>query len=353
MMPCMTPKKFQTLLQHFSSASEIWDASPQQLHQIEPLRRHLKTFLDERKTVDITKELAEIKKRELNITTMADANYPRQLRDIEGAPAVLYSRGEYLEKDALAISVVGTRKPSAYGKLITGKLVKELARLGFTIVSGMALGIDTSAHLAALDSGARTIAVMGGGFEKIYPMENRYLVEKIASSGAVMTEFSIFATPDRWTFPRRNRIVSGLSMGTIVIEAPDKSGALITARLATEQGKEVFVVPGPVTDDRYSGGHRLIQKGAKLLTSVDDLLEEFSDLKKTLKPQHKMIDKPLPKLSGSELKIYNILQFEPIHFNDVVERAATSTSEVSHALLQLELKNLIKELEGKRYAKLP
>lgn len=353
MMPCMTPRKFHLLLQHFTSAYEIWEATPQQLHGIDPFKRHLKKFLDEKKAIKLEKELFEIERRGLKVITIADSDYPKPLRDIEGFPPVLYLKGDYIEKDELSIAIVGTRKPSAYGRLIAEKLSKEFGRFGFTIVSGMALGIDTTAHLGALESGTRTLAVMGGGFEKIYPMENRHLIDKISLSGAIMTEFSIYATPDRWTFPRRNRIVSGMTMGTIVIEAPDKSGALITARLATEQGKEVFVVPGPVTDDRFEGSHRLIQKGAKLLTCVDDLLEEFRDLRQTLNPQDKLAEKPLPKLSAGEQRVFSILQFEPIHFNDVIERSKTTTSEASHALLQLEFKNLIKELEGKRYAKLP
>jgi DNA processing protein len=347
----LTPRKFHLLLDNFSSAREIWEAPLDRLKKIAAFAQSAETFVRHRDQVDVERELREIEARGLKVTTLADPNYPKALRAIEDPPPVLYVKGEYIEKDELAIAIVGTRRPSSYGVMTTEKLARELGRLGFTIVSGLALGIDTAAHRGALSAGARTIAVLGGGFADLYPRENRNLVGEIAKSGAVMSEFSIFTPPERWTFPRRNRIISGLARGTVVVEAPQRSGALITARYALEQGREVFAVPGPITREVSRGVHKLIQQGAKLITDIEDILEEFADLKQTLGEARPV--KPRPQLSPLEERVFKVLEFEPIHFNDVVERSDLSPTEASYALLQLVMKDLVKELEGKRYAKLP
>jgi len=350
----MTAKKSKLLMEHFESAQEIFNAPIERLKDIESFKRYVENFLKQRAEVDLQAELARIAKRGLHVLTLQDPNYPRPLRAIEDPPPVLYVKGNYIEKDELAIAIVGTRKPSPYGKMIAEKLAKDLGSMGFTIISGMALGIDTAAHQGALAAGQRTIAVLGGGFSKIYPSENRQLLEKIALSGAVLSEYSIETTPDKWTFPKRNRIISGLTRGTIVVEAPMRSGALITARCALEQGREVFAVPGPISDGSHRGTHQLIQDGAKLVTNVDDILNEFADLRKTLQSKRSSTTREtITNLSALEQKIFSLLQFEPIHFNDVVERTGLSTSETSFGLLQLVMKELIKEIEGKRYAKLP
>ncbi len=353
LIPNLTPKRFQILLEHFSTPREIWEAPLAELKEIEAFSPSAETFVCHRECVDVEAELEEIEARGLKIITLADAEYPKALRVIEAPPPVLYVKGEYIEKDELAIAIVGTRRPSPYGKMIAEKLAKELGELGFTILSGLALGIDTAAHLGALSAGARTIAVLGGGFSNIYPHENRNLLEEIAHSGAVMSEFSIKTPPDRWTFPRRNRIISGLARGTIVVEAPKKSGALITAKYALQQGREVFAVPGPITEEASQGTHHLIQQGAKLVTHIDDILEEFADLKQTIGSHPPRPAKARPPLSPVEEQVFRVLEYEPLHFNDVVERAGISPTAASYALLQLVMKDLVKELEGKRYAKLP
>jgi len=353
LIPNLTPKKFHVLLEHFPSPREIWEASLDQLKAIGAFAPSAETFIRHRKRVNLEAELKEIAERGFTVITLADDHYPRALRAIEDPPPVLYLKGDYLDRDELAIAIVGTRRPSPYGRMVAEKLAKELGELGFTIVSGLALGIDTAAHRGALASGARTIAVLGGGFANPYPRENRRLIEEISRAGAVMSEFSIRTPPDRWTFPRRNRIISGLARGTIVVEAPQRSGALITARYALEQGREVFAVPGQITQETSRGTHHLIQQGAKLVTDLDDILEEFADLKETLTGRGSRTKKPTPQLSSLEERVYRVLEFEPVHFNDVVERAGISPTEASYALLQLALKELVKELEGKRYAKLP
>jgi len=353
LIPNLTPKKFHMLLEHFSSPREIWEAPLDQLKEIAAFAQSAETFVRHRERVDLEAELREIARRGLSVITLAEENYPRALRAIEDPPPVLYLKGDYLERDELAIAMVGTRKPSSYGRMVAEKLARELGELGFTIVSGLALGIDTAAHRGALEAGARTLAVLGGGFANPYPRENRRLIEEISRSGAVMSEFSIHTPPDRWTFPRRNRIISGLARGTIVVEAPQRSGALITAHYALEQGREVFAVPGQITQETSRGTHRLIQQGAKLVTDLDDILEELADLKEMLMGRGPRPKRPAPQLSPLEERVYRVLEFEPVHFNDVVERAGISPTDASYALLQLTMKELVKELEGKRYAKLP
>ena len=354
MIPNLTPKKFHILLDNFSSPEEIWNAPFEKLKEIPGFSESADTFCAHRARMDVDKELEEIEKHGLKIITLMDQTYPKPLRSIDAPPPVLYLKGDYIDKDELAISMVGTRRPTNYGRLVAEKLSKELGERGFTIVSGMALGIDTAAHKGALEVGARTIAVLGSGFKDIYPQENRKLMEQIAKCGCVMSEFSINTKPEKWTFPQRNRIISGLSRGTIVVEAPEKSGALITARLALEQGREVFAVPGNITSEASRGTNNLIKDGAKLVETIEDVIEEFKDLRETLAgvaPRPALTERP--KLSPLEEQIFKLLDYEPIHFNDVVERSALSTSQVSFALLQLMMKSLIKELEGKRYAKLP
>ncbi len=353
LIPNLTPKKFKVLLEHFSSPQEIWEASLAQLKEIQEFARSAETFVRHRERANMDLELHEIQARGLNVITLMDASYPKALRAIEDAPPVLYVKGDYIDKDELAIAMVGTRRPSPYGVMIAEKLARELGQMGFTVVSGLALGIDTAAHRGALTANARTIAVLGGGFLHIYPQENRNLIEEIARSGAVMSEFSLKTLPDRWTFPRRNRIISGLSRGTIVVEAPQRSGALITAKYALDQGREVFAVPGPITEEASKGTHQLIQQGAKLVTDIDDILVEFADLKETLASRGSRPQEPRPALSPVEDQVFRVLEYEPLHFNDVVERACLSPTEASYALLQLIMKDFVKELEGKRYAKLP
>lgn len=353
LIPSLTPRKYHVLLGHFSSPHEIWEAPLAELKGIPEFARSAETFVRHREHVDVDSELREIEARGLKVVTLADPDYPKALRSIAYPPPVLYMKGEYIEKDELAIAIVGTRRPSPYGRMIAEKFAKGLGELGFTIVSGLALGIDTAAHRGALSAGARTIAVLGGGFQNIYPQENRGLVEEIARRGVVMSEFPIRTSPDRWTFPRRNRIISGLARGTIIVEAPKHSGALITARCALEQGREVFAVPGPITQEVSHGTHKLIQQGAKLVANIEDVLEEFADLKQTLSYRGPRPSRPRPQLSPVEERVFQVLEYEPLHFNDVVERAGVSPTEASYALLQLVMKDLVKELEGKRFAKLP
>ncbi len=354
LIPNLSPRKFHILLENFSSPQEIWEAPLAKLKEIPGFAESAETFCAHRQRADLEKALEQIARLQLTVITLEDARYPEPLRAIADPPPVLYLRGNYSEKDTLAIALVGTRDATPYGRRVAQQLAGELGRVGFTIVSGLAEGIDTAAHRGALKAGARTIAVIGSGFARLYPQSNQKLLEEIVSNGCAMTEFAPEVAPERWTFPQRNRIISGLSRGVVVVEAPAESGALITARWALEQNREVFAVPGSIFSEAQRGCHKLIKDGAKLVESVTDILEEFKDLR-VLFQVRKEKPTPAPKLQLSPLqeKILSVLEFEPTHFDEIVSKTGLSVGEVSEGLLTLTLQGAVQELEGKHYVKLP
>lgn len=351
-IPNLNPRKFHILLEHFSSPQEIWETPLERLKEIPGFAESAEKFCAHRQRVQLDAELERIATLGLKVLTLADEEYPENLRSIPDPPPVLYLRGEYIEKDKLALAIVGTRHADKYGTSLATLFAEELGRLGFTIVSGLALGIDTAAHKGALKANARTIAVLGSSLTNVYPQDNLKLLDAIIASGCVLTEFAPGVNPAQWTFPQRNRIISGLSRGVLIVEAPEDSGALITARYALEQGREVFAVPGPVTAaGRHRGSHKLIQQGAKLVESITDILEEFKDLRALFQ-----VRKPAPaqklQLSPLEEKIFSVLEFEPMHFDEIVSKTGLSVGEVSQGLLTLSLQGAVQEIEGKRYIKL-
>ena len=347
-----TPRQFRLLLEHFPSPRAAWEASLEELRAIPGLERAAVELAARRRELELERELEGIERLGLKIITLADADYPRPLRDLPAPPPVLYLLGDYREQDELAIAIVGTRRCTPYGRMVAEQLAKGLGELGMTIVSGLALGIDTAAHRGALAAGGRTLAVLGSGFAYIYPQENVRLLREIAASGGVLSEFPLRTQPERWNFPRRNRIISGLARGVVVVEAPERSGALITARLALEQGREVFALPGRITDETSRGTNRLLREGAKLVEDVEDIIEEFPDLRALLEERGAQ-PRERPELSPLEERLLQFLEWEPLHFDEILERSGLSPTELSHGLLQLQLKDLIKEFPGKRYAKLP
>ena len=294
--------------------------------------------------------------------TIDDTSYPKNLRNIYNPPKTLYVNGAFSEQDETAIAVVGSRRASAYGIEMAEKLSFELALRGVTVVSGMAIGIDTAAHRGALKARGRTVAVLGSGHGHIYPPQNEELYEKIAASGAVVTEFGNDIEPLPYNFPQRNRIISGLSLGVVVVEAARNSGALITANFAAEQGREVFAVPGKISSTTSAGTNELIKDGAKLIQSVDDIFEELS-----LKPvdavpedkRHAMGEKILKQakayvynsLTDDERKLYKALSDEPVYIDELLNKAGLEPAKASKVLLSLELKRLIKELPGKNFVR--
>ena len=292
--------------------------------------------------------------------TVDDAEYPKILKKIHSPPKALYINGSFKEEDDFAVAIVGSRRASRYGIEMSEKLGYDLALRGITVVSGMARGIDSAAHRGALTANGRTIAVMGSGHGHIYPPENRELYKKIAESGAVISEFENDVSPLPRNFPIRNRIISGLTLGIVIVEAAKNSGALITADFALEQGREVFAVPGKISSVTSEGTHELIKDGAKLVQGAEDIMEELSlceiepmagkerDIKEE-KISKKITRYVYNSLTDDERKVYKILSDEPLYIDDVAEESGVESRLVSKVLLALELKRLIKELPGKQF----
>lgn len=295
------------------------------------------------KKLDNLKEL--INKKEIKIITFYDQRYPPILKEIAQPPVLLFAIGDLslLEKKMLAI--VGTRKPSHYGIYATKKIVGELVDYGFTIVSGLAKGIDGLAHNITLENSGQTIAVLGCGIDVIYPQEHRSLYNAIARKGLIISEYLPGESPRPGYFPLRNRIISGLSYGTLVVEASLKSGTLITVQAALEQSREVFAIPGPISSINSIGTNHLIKQGAKLVQTVDDIIEEFTylDLKSKAK------EKEIIKMTANEQKIYNVLLIETADIDSLLVKTKLNFNEIYQYLLTMQLKGLIVKLPGGQY----
>ena len=313
----------------------------------------------------LAKERALIAEHGVRVLTSNDEEYPASLRAIADSPIVLYVKGRLPENLSLSLAVVGSRGASLYGNSIAEQWSARLAEVGFTIVSGMARGIDTAAHTGALKAHGRTVAVLGCGFTHIYPPENKKLSDRIAVHGAIVSEFAMETLPMPYNFPRRNRIISGLSLGVVVVEAAAKSGALITADFALEQGREVYAVPGKVDSPTSKGVHGLIKQGAKLVSCVEDILEDIHPqllqeahgnvvpTGTTGTPGTPTIKEPVvvESLSVSEQRVYGFISDRPIHIDQLIDRCGTDALRVTVVLSCLELKHLIKQLPGKLFVR--
>ncbi len=274
-IPGLGSRRLMSLIENVGSARRIWGASVKELIAAPSISKKLAIdIVNARSIVDPDEELKKISELGIDLITIWDDDYPYNLKNIYDPPVVLYVKGSLLPADNNSISIVGSRRASSYGRRVAKRLSFDIAKYGITVVSGLARGIDTEAHRGALESGGRTIAVVGSGLDVIYPPENHGLFEKISRSGAVISEFALGTPPEARNFPARNRIVSGFSKGTVVVEASEKSGSLITANFALEQGREVFAVPGDIYRWGSKGSNRLIKEGAKLVESVHDILEE-------------------------------------------------------------------------------
>ena len=349
------PGKIRNLLAKFRSTKNILQADYQSLLGVDRINTNLakrikKTSNEREKIEKFTEdELKRLDKLGGNIISIWDKEYPRLLKKIYDPPLLFYILGNLVESDQYSIGIVGTRGPTNYGKIQAERFAGDLAGQGITIVSGMARGIDSIAHNSALKRGGRTIAVIGSGLDVIYPPENRRLFEKISENGAVISEFTLGTQPDAQNFPKRNRIISGLSLGVIIIESGITGGAMQTAALALDQNREVFALPGNVGVKQSDGTNILIQKSeAELIRSAEDVILEL-ELK--LKP---VLGKNIPKLqidlSLFEEKILNLLKSEPLHIDKIASLAKISTSDCLVNLLSLEFKGLIKQLPGKMFA---
>ncbi len=277
----------------------------------------------------------------LTIVTAAEAGYPLPLREVTGAPAVLYRKGEYLASDHKAVAVVGTRKPTPSGTSVAERFGRQLADAGVTVVSGMARGVDGAAHRGALEAGGRTIAVLGCGLDRCYPHEHRRLLATIAENGAVLSEFPLGMPPLPGNFPRRNRIISGLTRGVVVVEAAARSGSLITARLALEQGRDVFAVPGPITSPFSRGTHALLRQGARLLADIQDIFEELGWNRPDTRPD-------VRNLTDEERRLLEHLGPEPISTDRLASKAGIAADRLATLISLLELKDLVRDAGGGR-----
>ena len=339
------------LMEAFGSSQAVFSASPKELAaKAECTDQAVRGIRDPSIQHQAQNEMKAVQKADACVITLLDPKYPRALSAIYDPPPLLYLQGELRPEDDLAMAIVGSRQASSYGTRIAEEIAEGLASYGFSIVSGLARGIDSAAHRGALSAGGRTLAVLGCGLDILYPSESRRLREKITEQGAVLSEFPMGIAPKPTHFPRRNRAISGLSSGTLVVEAAQRSGSLITARCALEQGREVFAIPGNLGAVSSQGTNRLIQCGAKLVQGVEDILEE-------LRPQVGPLRRPVPQSQKSNLEpqettLYEMLSSEqPRHINELITESRLPSAQISGILLQLELKGTIRHLSGQRYVR--
>jgi DNA processing protein len=343
---------FKKLASHFADPTQALSASAAELSAIEGIDRNVVDgLLAFTQWDEVEQEVQRASRAGVEIIPFGSGIYPARLRSIADPPPCLYVKGEIRQEDDRAVAVIGTRSASHYGRRVARDLCRGLASLGFTVISGMARGIDGVAHDAALNSGGRTIAVLGSGVDRAYPPEHQKLYHRISENGAVISELPLGAPPIAFNFPARNRLISGLSAGVVVVEATEKSGSLITAAIALEQGREVFAVPGEVGSSRSRGSHRLIRQGAKLVESVDDILEEIAPQLVARDRQAAALARTLPVDALPETrKIFDLLQERSLHIDEVIEASGFSTSRVSQILLELELQGFLRQLPGNRYS---
>jgi len=338
------------LLEVFESAEAILGATDQQLNEVNGITpAHTKKLRAAQQQVNLAELHQKCAEHQLNVLTITDEGYPALLKEIDDAPPVLFVQGGFTKADELALAVVGTRKCTPYGRTVARELATNLAQRGFTIVSGLAIGIDGEAHEAALEAGGRTIAVLACGADITYPSQHRQLREQVAQSGAVITECPFGTPPTRERFPMRNRLISGLSLGTVVVEAPSKSGALITAGLAGEQGREVFAVPGDINSPTSRGCHGLIKDGAQLVEVPEDVVDGLGIMLRAVPAREQRRE---VELHGDEETVYQALSHQPQHADAIAESCEISPAQVTSALMLLEVKGLVRRFAGNTYVRL-
>ncbi len=337
--------RLQALIEHFGDAKSAWQGAPDELRAAGLSAKLVERLLEIRKSVDLEKLFDKMTAQGIKILTWNDELYPPRLKEIEQPPPVLYVRGELLPEDHFAVAIVGTRKITSYGRQVTEELAAFLAANGVTVVSGLARGVDAAAHSVAVKAGGRTIAVLGSGVDRIYPPENRAIAEQIMLRGALVSDYPVGTAPESTNFPPRNRIISGLSLAVVVIEAGETSGALITAEFAAEQGREVFAVPGSILAPQSKGTNKLIQNGALPLLSPEDLLQA---LNLTRIGAQKAARKILPA-DEVEARLLNALGNEPLHVDEIRNQTGLPVEKVSAALVMMELKGMVRQVGGMHY----
>jgi len=337
--------RFKALLDYFGDAGTAWQASPQALQAAGLSPKLVKNLLKIRSQVSLELVWERMQTQGINILTWEDENYPRRLKDIDQPPPVLYLRGDLTPGDEWAVAIVGTRRITSYGRQVTEEVASTLARNGVTVVSGLARGVDAVAHQAALNAGGRTLAVLGNGVDRIYPPENRRLAEQIISQGALISDYPLGTPPAGTNFPPRNRIISGLALAVVVVEAGLDSGALITSTFAAEQGRDVFAVPGSILAHQSKGTNRLIQDGAHPLLDPQEILEV---LNLTMVTEHRSARLVLPT-DSTEAQLLQILSSEPMHVDDIHAKTDMPIEKVSATLAMMELKGMVRQVGGMHY----
>ena len=355
LVPGLGPRLTQALLDHFGSATAIRSASRDQLRDVPRVGAKLaESFATALAAADPQAEYDRAVAAGVSLFAKSVPGFPSALKSLVDAPHLLYVRGTIIPEDANAVAIVGSRNCSPYGLKTAHRLGSGLARAGFTVVSGLALGIDGAAHRGALDGGGRTLAVLANGLASVYPPQHVELAEQVAKQGALVTETPMLMSPQRGMFHARNRLISGLALAVVVIEANDKSGALITARHAAEQGRDVFTVPANVDSHHSAGSLKLLRDGAKLIRDIDDLLEDLSGMKVPVRPAPeagplRVGPPPVPtNLDPVQQKLWDLLE-EPRHSDDIVRHMGLSAGELSKLLLMMEMKKVIRRAPGNVY----
>jgi len=341
----------RALLEHFAAPDAILSASSRELLEVDGITARDCEKIAAARGLDPASDLEKLDARGIRLIAFGAPDYPKRLAEIHGAPPLLFVLGELSSRDELAMAIVGTRGCSNYGIIQAEKLAADLARRGFTIVSGGARGIDAAAHRGALDAGGRTIAVSACGLDVEYPRGHEELRDRIAACGAIIAEVPLGTPPKPERFPVRNRIVSGLALGVAIIEAPAKSGALITANLALDQGREVFGMPGDIGSPLHRGTHRLIKDGAHLVETVDDVIDGLGILPEAV-PERAAAQVPPANLAAGEQRIFDALSFQPKHVDDVIRDTGLLPAKVTATLMMLEMRSLVRRFPGNMFVRL-
>jgi DNA processing protein len=346
----LPPRRVVALLEHFGSPEALLTAPARELCAAGEIAPPMAERLLATSEAECEPELAAIERLGVTLLTILDPGYPALLKEIADPPPVLFCRGALQPRDGAAVAVVGTRRASQYGRMMAERFGRELAEAGLTVVSGMARGVDTAAHRGALAARGRTVAVLGAGLDVPYPAENVRLMERVAEEGVLLSEAPMGAQPDAWRFPARNRIISGLSLGVLVVEGGVESGALTTARFAGEQGRDVFALPNMVGNPMGRGPHALIKDGAKLVEEVSDILEELR-IPTTESVGGEQLALPELALAAEEARVLELLSVLPRPIDDLIGESSLTAAQVSAALMMLEVKGLVRKLPGNSYVR--
>ena len=344
-VPAIGPAKVRALLDHFGSLETAWKADARALAKAGLDRLAIHNLVRLRDQLDLEAEMDKLARHQVTALTWEDEAYPSLLKEIYAPPPVLYVRGQLLPDDEWAVGLVGTRRATVYGKQVARMLGQDLARSRVTVVSGLARGIDAVAHQAALDAGGRTIAVMACGLDRIYPPEHRNMAHAIMERGALVSDYPLGTPPEAANFPPRNRIISGLSLGIVVIEAGRKSGALITASFAEEQGREVLAVPGNIVSRTSIGCNRLIHDGAKMVLDIEDILEELN----LTMVEHQAEARAILPADKTEARLIDLVSDAPVHVDEICRQSQLPIHQVSSALAMMELKGMVRQVGGMNY----